>query len=64
MVGLLCKSDQLVAEAATCTTHNKHSRRTSMPSVVCEPTIPAIKRPQIYALDRTATGIDKVIDAM
>ena len=31
-VGLLLASDQLVAEAATYTTHNKHNRRTAMPS--------------------------------
>jgi hypothetical protein len=30
--GLLWTSDQFVAEAATYTTHNKHNRRTSMPS--------------------------------
>jgi len=29
-----------------------------MPSVGFEPAIPAIKLPQAYALDRTATGID------
>jgi hypothetical protein len=28
-----------------------------MPSVGFEPAIPATKRPQIYALDRAATGI-------
>ena len=28
-----------------------------MPSAWFEPAIPAIKRPQTYALDRTATGI-------
>ena len=41
-VGLLWTSDQLVAEATTYKTHNKHNRRTSMPSVECEPTIPVI----------------------
>jgi hypothetical protein len=50
-------SDQFVAEAATYTTHNKHKRRTYMPSAGFEPAIPAIKRPQTYASDRTATGI-------
>jgi hypothetical protein len=30
-VGLLWTSDQLVAEAATYTTHNKHKRRTTLP---------------------------------
>ena len=38
------------------TTHNTHNRKTSMPPVGFEPTISAGERPQIYALDRTATG--------
>jgi hypothetical protein len=29
-----------------------------MPSAGFEPTIPATKQPQTYALDRAATGID------
>jgi hypothetical protein len=49
-------NDQLVAEAATYTTHNKHERQTA--SAGFEPAIPAIERPQTYALDRSATGID------
>ena len=49
-------SDQLVAEDATYTTHNKHKRRTFMPSAGFEPAIPALERPQMYGLDRTATG--------
>jgi hypothetical protein len=32
-VGLPWRSDQLIAEATTYTTHNKHNRWTSMPSV-------------------------------
>jgi hypothetical protein len=36
------------------TTHNRH---TSMPLMEFEPTFPAGKRPQIYALDRAANGI-------
>jgi hypothetical protein len=43
-VGLLWTSEQLVAETATYTTHNKHKRKTSMPSAGFEPAIPAIKR--------------------
>jgi len=39
-VGLIWASDQLVTEAATFTTHNKHKRRTSMPSAGLEPAIP------------------------
>jgi len=53
-VALLCVSDQPVAEAATCATHNKHNRRTFIFSAEFEPTIPAIKRTQNYALDCTA----------
>ena len=37
--------------------HSKEKRRTSMPSAGLEPVIPAIKQPQTYALDHTATGI-------
>ena len=33
-------SDQLVAEAATYTTHNKHKRPTSVPSAGLEPAVP------------------------
>jgi hypothetical protein len=50
-------SDQLVPEAATYTTYNKHKRRTSMPSVGFELAITTIKRVQTHALDRTATGL-------
>jgi len=56
-VGLLWTSDQAVAEAVTYTTHNKHKRRPSTPSAWFETAIPAIKRPQTYALDRKATEI-------
>ena len=48
-----------LAEAATCTTHNKHKRLRSVPSAVLEPAIPAMERRQSYVLDRTATGIGK-----
>ena len=54
-------NDQLVAEAVTYTTHNKHKRRTSMPSVGFEPAILAIQRPQTYALDRPAIGVGCII---
>ena len=46
----LWTSDQLVAEASAYTTRNKHRRRTSMPSAGFDPAIPAIDRPQTYAL--------------
>ena len=56
-VGLLWRNDRLVAEAATYTIQNKRKRRTSMPSEVMEPEIPATGWPQAHAPDRTATGI-------
>ena len=56
-VGLLLTSDQLVTEAATYTTQNKHKRRTSMPSARFYPTITAMKQLQTKALDRTAIRI-------
>ena len=52
-VGLLWTNDQLVAENSDNTQH------TSIPPVELEPTISAGERPQTYALDRAATGIDK-----
>jgi len=57
-VRLLWKSFQLVAGAATYTTHN---RWTFMPSVGFEPSIPVVELLQIYCLDRTATGISVFI---
>jgi hypothetical protein len=48
-------SDQLVAEAANYTTHNKHKRRSSMPSAGFEPAIPGIELLQNNALDRMDT---------
>ena len=51
--------DQLVAEATTYTTQNKHKRGTWMSSARFEPAIPTIKRVQTYALDGTVTGIGK-----
>ena len=50
-------SDQLVVEAATYVTHNKHKRRTTMPVAGLEPVILAIKRLKAYDLYHTATGI-------
>jgi len=50
-------TDQTVAVATTYITHDKHESRTSMPSARFEPTIPAIERPQTYALDSTSTRI-------
>ena len=48
---LLWKSDQLVVEASTYTTHYKYKRLTSVPSAGLEPVIPAVEQPQTYALD-------------
>jgi hypothetical protein len=62
MLGLLRTSDQVVAEAAIYTKHNKHDRQVPMASVGFEPTIPEIKRLQTYALGDTATGIDRTQD--
>jgi hypothetical protein len=55
--GLPWTSDQPVAEAAACTTHNKSKSRTSMHSAEFEPATPVIDRPQTYALGSTDTGI-------
>jgi hypothetical protein len=54
-VGLLWTSDQPFAETSTYT--RQHNRQTSMPPAWFEPATQATKRPQIYALDRAATGI-------
>jgi len=50
-------SDQLIAEAATYTTHNKHKRQTAMPSAGLEPVIPVIRQLQTYTFDCTGTWI-------
>ena len=60
-VGLLCTSDQSLAEAATYTTHNKHKRRKFMFPLGFEPAMPASERPQTYFLDRTAAGIGETL---
>ena len=54
-VGLLWMKDRSVAE--TCTHNTTHTKRqTSMPLAGFGPAILASKRPQTYALDRTANG--------
>jgi len=50
-------SDQLVAEAATNMTHNKHKRQTHMFSTEFKPVIPGIKQFQTYTLGHMATSI-------
>jgi hypothetical protein len=60
-VGFLCTSDQPVAEA-TRYLHNakkKKKKKKSIPSAGFELSILHIKRPQIYALNCTVTGIGK-----
>ena len=57
LAGLLWTNDQLVAEVATYTTHNKHKRRISMASAGFEPAVREIERPETYALKRMATEI-------
>ena len=42
-VGLLWRSDQPIAEATTCTTRNKHTRRPSIRSAKFESVIPAFE---------------------
>ena len=56
-IGLLWTSDQLVPEAATYTTHDKHKRRISVLLAGFEHMFPANKRLPTYALDNVATGI-------
>ena len=55
-VGLLWTSDQLAAATAAYTIYNKHKGWTFINSEGFELVIPGTKRPQTYALDRTATG--------
>jgi hypothetical protein len=59
-VGLLRMSDYLTVEATTYAAQKKYNRRTSMNSVVFEPAILVVEGPQIYILDRMATGIGHV----
>jgi hypothetical protein len=61
-LGLLWASDQLVAETATCTTHNKHNRRTYMPSAGHEPAIPVIQQPQNYGWLPVASPYLRVLE--
>jgi hypothetical protein len=60
-LGLLWTSDHLVADVATCTTHNKHKRWTSMSSAKFEPPIPGIKRLQTYTLGQMDTCLGKFL---
>jgi hypothetical protein len=55
-VGLLWRSDQLVAENPYLTAHNTHKRQTSVPTLGFEPTISASEWSQTYTLDLAATG--------
>jgi len=57
LLGIFRASDQLVAQTATYTTHNKQKRRTLMPSEGFERAIPEFNRLQIYVLDPRVNGI-------
>jgi hypothetical protein len=59
-VRLLWTSDQPVAEASTYT--GQHNRQTSMPRAGFKPATPATKRPQTYALDCAASGMDSWLE--
>jgi hypothetical protein len=59
--GLLWTSDQLVAEAATYTTYNKHKRRTSTLPATFVPAIPSVQRLHTYAWDCTVTGVGSIL---
>jgi len=56
-------NDQLVITVATYITHDKCMRRTLVPSVGLEPTIPAIKRPPTYYLECMANRISNSTNA-
>jgi hypothetical protein len=58
-VGLLWRRDGPVAEDFYLTTQTLCKRKTSMPPVGFEPTIPASAPPQTYTLDSAATGIGR-----
>jgi hypothetical protein len=53
--------DQPVPETSTCTTHNIHKRKISMPPAGFEATIPASQWPQAYALDHAGTRIGEIV---
>jgi hypothetical protein len=53
-------SDQFVNEAAKYASYKKQNRKTSMSSARIETATPAIELPQAFALDHTATGINKL----
>ena len=48
---LLWTGDQPDAQTSTRTTNNTQNKQTSMPPAGFEPAIPAIDRPQTYALE-------------
>jgi hypothetical protein len=60
-LGLLRTRDQLVTEAS-CAQHNKHKRRTSMPSGEFEPAIPGIEWSQTCAVYRTTIRSTRVFN--
>jgi len=58
-IGFICKSGQLIAEAATCTAHSEYKSWMSVHSAGFEPAIPTVSQLQTYSLGRTATEIDR-----
>jgi hypothetical protein len=59
-VGLPCTSDRPVAETSTWKQTTLTTERHPCPRVGLEPTISAGERPQTYALERAATGTDRI----
>jgi hypothetical protein len=55
--GFLWRSHQFFAEAAACTAHSKHKKRTFMPSSALELAIPTTERSLVYVLHSTTTRI-------
>jgi len=55
-LGLLCACDRPVAEAATYTTNTRHEL--PYPERDSKPAIPAVKRLQTHASDRTSTSLN------
>ena len=58
LVGIPCTGDQLVAKAATYTSHSEHKRRTSANSTRFEPVLSTMRELHTYVLNRTETGMD------
>lgn len=57
-IGLLWTSDRALQRPLPAATRNTHKRQTPMPQAGCYPANPASERPQAYASDRAANGMD------